>query len=93
MKPSKWLLAAMRALAASMTGCTASARVFVAGKKDFGLTPAGFQRCLQLSGGGPFRSTLAWRRRSSCVILLFTKYSVKYFLCFCETLCPTIYET
>lgn len=52
MKPSNWLLAAMRALAASIVGRTASARVYTAKTEDFCVVPDKIQRCLRVRYGG-----------------------------------------
>lgn len=51
MKPSNWLLAAIRALAASMIGQTASARVCTAKEEDFVGLPGKIERCLRVRCG------------------------------------------
>lgn len=52
MKPSKWLLAAIRALAASILGQTASAQVCTAKGEEFCGLPCKIERCLRVRYGG-----------------------------------------
>lgn len=52
MKPSKWLLAAIRALAASIVGQTASAHVYTAKGENFCGLPHKIERCLRMRYGG-----------------------------------------
>ena len=52
MKPSNWLLAAIRALAASMMGCTASARTLLAEVEDNKTVPDALHDALRVRFGG-----------------------------------------
>jgi hypothetical protein len=80
MKPSKWLLAAIRALAASILGQTASAQVYTARREDFCGLPYKIERCLRVryGGGVSMNSGLAsrdrflrhWARRQTMVTTL-----------------------
>jgi hypothetical protein len=51
-KPSNWLLVAIRALAASMMGRTASARVYTEEAEGYCGLPGKIERCLRLRSGG-----------------------------------------